>query len=308
MNFKRRLVMAALVIAFVSAAARAEEQLPQVLVSAQVSGSPFKNLILESDVPRLLQVLEAHFVEAEPKAHPCVEWRAGDERRESKPRTQLTLLFERVKYYNSFKIRLSYQVPLSKKLPFIVMTPIEEIPRPTGYQQVLKILTEKMDEELAGDELQAYLTTELIRRLPITSVTLAVERDEHTNDERNKEEKDQRVVIPINATRLRLAPDSPLFVDIKGQPFCGPQPEDCEVKLLFLGPSRVQPLDVLWCIAENSDCCRPLPPAVARKLQEVRNKQVFLGEDHRHCPPYRTGCRYAGLAREIGSLPEGGSR
>jgi hypothetical protein len=297
MNFKLQLLITTLTSVIMSMTAWASGQLPQIQVSAQVSGTPFKNLVVENNVPKLLQSIISNFAEEASKIHPCVEWTISGENASSPvPSAHLILLFERVEYYNSYRIKLSFKSPntSSRAMTFIIITPLEEIIRPTGSQQILSILTKRIDEELQGDELQAYLTTEIIRHLPMTS---AVQIDE----------KGQRVVVPINAKRLRLAADSPLFVDIKGQPFCSARPEDCEVRLLSLGPSYVQPFDLLWCRPEDSDCCRPLPWSVTRKLQAVRDKQVFLGEDHRHCPSFQKHCRFKGLSWEMDSSLQGGS-
>lgn len=297
MNLKTRLMLATLASGILGTAARAEVQLPQIQVSAQAIGSPFKNMVIEDEVPNLLRSVVDRFVDAASKVHPCVEWKVGDvKENQGRPTAHLVLLFQRVPYYNSFRIQISYKAQNSPSsgLTFNVITPVEETVLPIGYARVSKILTERTGEELEGDELQTYITAEFIRRMPITS---AVQIDE----------EGQRIVVPVNAKRLRLAADSPVFVDIKGQPFCSTRPEDCEVRLLSLGPSYVKPFDLLWCRPEDSDCCRPLPWSVARKLQEVKDKQVFLGEDHRHCPSFQ-GCRFKGLSWDLGPSQKGGSR
>src|SRR5262245_12680955 len=295
-------VIAFLVGAFVTTAALAEESLPHVRVLARTPPKTFEDIVAEASVPKLLHSVADHVAKKAQSAMPCMEWSA-DVPKPGLPRpdARLILIFRREANNNFFKVRLFLRVAVGTgseqtldEWSLVVIDSLKEFPRVSGFDRVLRLMAEKITAQLDGDELQSFLNAKFIRYVPITS-TIQLDNDDDNNN--------GRIIVPVNADHLRLADSSPVLVIIKGEPFCSKRPENCEVTLLSLGPT---PSRLLNCKVDGSNCCNPLPWVIVRKLQDIKAKNVYLGEKHRHCARIDKECRSDGVARGIGLPLSGG--
>jgi hypothetical protein len=299
LNFPKLLSLVALALVFLGTVSQAEEPFPHVHVIARAADNPFKNLVSQANMPRLLSAVAEEFAKTARLVSPCMEWGSSDSE-SRKPSAQLALVFERVTKEGS-EIQLSFKATFGanpeqslNKLSRVVISPLKEAETPSGFDRVLKILSRKIDLEVHSDEFLNDLNLEFIRHVPLASTV-------------QFDDADKRVIVPVNSTRLRLSDGSRISLEFDSK-LCTSLPERCEVTLLSLGPSPVHASpDFLRCRPEGgSTCCGPLKWDSVRKIQSEKNKRVFLGP-HKHCPFFQASCRSDGVSLSLSISQKEGS-
>ncbi|HEV3457222.1 MAG TPA: hypothetical protein VHG32_11735 [Thermoanaerobaculia bacterium] len=148
------------------------------------------------------------------------------------------------------------------------------------YKGHLDRLQRSVDDFMAAhlwtDAFEREINAHFIRQVPIAD-RIAVDA-EH-----------RRLIVPLDAERLRLADGSRILVELTA-PFCRGNLERCTLVLVSRGPVYGGTFhDQLQCeVIERRDCCTKetwtadLPDQIARALPG--SVHVFLDAAHRHCP------------------------
>jgi len=150
-----------------------------------------------------------------------------------------------------------------------------------------------MAAQLSTDDFELRFKARFIRRVPIAD-RIAVDSDH------------QRLIVPIDAERLRLADGSRVLVELTA-PFCKGNLERCTLVLASRGPVYGEAFqNQLQCeLIERRDCCTKeawtaeLAEQIARAVPG--SVHVFLDAAHRHCPYGVSQCSgESGLFRQPG--------
>jgi len=295
----RPLAVGLLAIACVDSVAFASEPRPAIEVEVEVRPGTFTDMVAEASIPDLIKAALERFVAAASVELPCMSWQGKGAMPGTTPSAHVKLLLQR-QGRQSFKIALAYKAWVGNSpardlagLGFVIIDPLQEIPRPVGLDLVRGLLTDRIGLQVASDEFKVGMNTKLIQEVPITS---KVEADSG------------RLVVPVNAYSLKLASNSSILIKIKDGTLCRQEPEDCEVTLLSMGPIRSGRFkDLLRCRPSGINCCDPLTWAIASKIPDMKSKQVYLSASHGHCSPFQDECRPDGVSRQMGNSRKGGA-
>jgi hypothetical protein len=290
----RRLSTAFLLVLGFPGISRAGESYPQVLVVARVNG-PIFTVFAESELTELKSEIQDRVRKAAKGPFPCMEWVTEQEGSGAYIRARLFVDLSQIPQQESSKFDLSFSGAVADQQPMTLLEVhgVASTLDPSWSPRSLKKWKDKevlpAIEAQLKQELRRKLDRDFIAYIPIAE-SIEVDAQGH------------RVIVPINARRLNLEPETLLKMSLKAY-LCPLKLEKCSnMDLRSEGAGRGT-RDPLRCRIENADCCAPdWPPGFADRLERAKDRvKVFLLGDHRHCPFGPDLCPGPALSRHRGT-------
>jgi hypothetical protein len=276
-----RLAAASLLAFGLPVAAEAGAPYPRVQVVAVVDGELFE-AVSASERTKLQQEIQDHVAKAAPKIAPCMDW-VTTEAVDVAPgdRARLVVSLSKKKYGSFFwQVDLAFDgrigdgelMPVWKadtKLSTARWHPRDPYVWSELRQQILSTLDAQF--AVPAQEFTRALDSKLIAYI---SIAERIERIDIRP-------KPPRIVIPLNARRLDLVPETKLQLQLKAA-LCTEGAGECRLSLRTDGDFDAS----LQCQLGPNSCCPSLSltPSVADRLTKADRIRVFLSEDHQHCP------------------------